>query len=68
MRGTTSRVDLPTKEKLLFDAKYYVLEEPFLYNMCGDGSIEDAYQKMRSVVSCTIVMLQPTVDTLDWIK
>ena len=49
-----------------------------LNSMCGKilfftsyeemGFIEDACLKMRSVVSCTIVMLQPIVVTLDRIK
>jgi len=25
------------RKKFLFDAKYYVWEEPFLYKLCGDG-------------------------------
>ena len=32
------------------------------------GSIEDAYRKMRFVVSYTIAMLQPMVETLDRIR
>jgi len=69
IRGASSRIVLSTKEKNSFPMLNFTCGKSLFFTSYVEmGFIEDACLKMRSVVSYTIAMLQPTVSTLNQIK